>query len=448
MSEMKQDALTLGQRLRHGWNAFLGREQKEIIKQDLGPVFYSRPDRIKFRYGNERSILAGIYTRIAIDVASVKIQHVKLDQDDRFVEVINSGLNYCLNVESNIDQTARAFKQDLVASMLDEGSVAVVPVDTSRSPMKEGTYSGSYDIESLRVGKIVEWFPRHVKVDLYNDRTGQHENLTLPKDTIAIIENPLYAVMNEPISTLKRLIYKLNLLDAVDEQSSSGKLDLIIQLPYTIKTELRRQEAEKRRRDIETQLMTNRYGIAYTDGTEKVTQLNRSVENKLLDQIEYLTSMLYSQLGMTKEVFEGTADERTWLNYINRTIEPIVAVITEEFNRKFLTKTARSRNQRIMYFNDIFKLATMDSIATNGSQLVISEVITRNELRQKLGYAPVDDQVANQLSNPNINPHEGETPMEPPPEGEEYDDSQYEEDYDEDDSGEPTLAEIRVADIP
>ena len=445
---MKQDALTLGERLRHGWNAFMGRkEQEKIIRQDLGPVFYSRPDRTRFRYGNERSILAGIYTRIALDVSSVKIQHVKLDEEDRFVDVVDSGLNYCLNVESNIDQTARAFKQDLVASMLDEGCVAVVPVDTSRNPMKEGTYAGSFDIESLRVGKIVEWFPRYVKVDLYNDRSGQHETLMLPKDTVAIIENPLYAVMNEPISTLKRLIYKLNLLDAVDEQTSSGKLDLIIQLPYTIKTELRRQEAEKRRRDIETQLASNRYGIAYTDGTEKITQLNRSVENKLLEQIEYLTSMLYSQLGMTKEVFDGTADERTWLNYINRTIEPIVAVITEEFNRKFLTKTARSRNQRIMYFNDIFKLATMDSIATNGSQLVISEVITRNELRQKLGYPPVDDQVANELSNPNINPHEGAIPQDQMmDEEDEYED--YPEDDYEDDGGGPTLAEMKVSDIP
>ena len=442
MSEIKQDALTLGQRIKHGWNAFLGREKTKTIieKQEIGPAFYTRPDRTRFRFGNERSILAGVYTRIAIDVSSVRIQHVKLDEDDRFIEVVDSGLNYCLNTEANIDQAARAFKQDLVASMLDEGAVAAVPVDTSYDPL----LTGSYDIQTMRVAKILDWYPKHVKLSIYNDRTGQREELILPKDRVAIIENPLYAVMNEPISTLKRLIYKLNLMDAVDEQSSSGKLDLIIQLPYTVKTELRRQEAEKRRRDIETQLVTNKYGIAYTDGTEKITQLNRTVENKLMDQIEYLTSMLYSQLGMTKEVFEGTADERTMLNYINRTIEPIVAAITDEFNRKFLTKTARTQHQRIMYFNDIFKLATMDSIATNGSQLVVSEVITRNELRQKLGYKPVDNQAADQLMNPNINPQaNAQTPEEmPSPEEDMPEDENYE------DSGGPTLAEMKVSDIP
>ena len=434
MSDMKQDAMTLGQRLKHGWNAFLGRDQEIIQNQDIGPVYYTRPDRARFRHGNERSILAGIYTRIAIDVSSVKIQHVRLDEDERFIEVVDSGLNYCINTEANIDQAARAFKQDLVASMLDEGAIAAVPVDTTYNPR----ITGSYDIQTMRVAKIIDWYPRHVKLNLYNDRTGKREDITLPKDQIAIIENPLYAVMNEPISTLKRLIYKLNLLDAVDEQSSSGKLDLIIQLPYTIKTELRRQEAEKRRRDIETQLISNKYGIAYTDGTEKITQLNRSVENKLMDQIEYLTSMLYSQLGMTKEVFEGTADERTMLNYINRTVEPIVASIADEFNRKFLTKTARTQHQKVMYFNDVFKLATMDSIATNGSQLVTSEVITRNELRQKLGYKPVDDQAADQLINPNINPHEGAPVM--------GTDAEVQEVYD--GSGGPTLAETKVSDIP
>ena len=438
MSEMKQDAMGLGERLKHAWNAFTGREQQIIAKQDMGPAYYSRPDRARFRFGSERTILAGIYTRIAIDVSSIKIQHVKMDAEDRFIEVIPSGLNYCLNTEANIDQAARMFKQDLVATMLDEGCVAAVPVDTTHNPR----LTGSYDIQTMRVGKIVDWRPKSVKVNLYNDRTGKREDIILPKDTVAIIENPLYAVMNEPISTLKRLIYKLNLLDAVDEQSSSGKLDLIIQLPYTIKTELRRQEAEKRRRDIETQLTSNKYGIAYTDGTEKVTQLNRAVENKLMDQIEYLTSMLYSQLGMTKEVFEGTADERVMLNYINRTVEPIVAAIADEFNRKFLTKTARTQHQKVVYFNDIFKLATIDSIATNGSQLVTSEVITRNELRQKLGYKPVDDQAADQLINPNINPH-GDAPM--PGEGGAdagAQDGSYE------NSGEPTLADIKVSEIP
>lgn len=439
MSEMKQDALSIGQRLRHGWNAFLGRDKAErlIEKQDIGPVFYSRPDRTRFHFGSERTILAGIYTRIAIDVSSVKIQHVKLDDDGRFVEVVNSGLNYCLNEEANVDQASRAFIQDIVASMLDEGAVAIVPVDTTTNPL----LTGSYDIQSLRVGKIIDWYPRHVKVSLYDDRTGYHKDITLPKERVAIIENPLYSVMNEPISTLKRLIYKLNLMDAVDEQSSSGKLDLIIQLPYTIKTEYRRKEAEKRRRDIETQLTTNKYGIAYTDGTEKITQLNRSVENKLMEQIEYLTSMLYSQLGMTKEVFDGTADERTMINYINRTIEPIVAAIADEFNRKFLTKTARTQHQKITYFNDAFRLATIDTIAKNGSQLVVAEVITRNELRQKLGYKPIDDQMADQLMNPNINPQAGAPTQEP------MLDETSEENYEDDSGGPTTLAEMRVADI-
>lgn len=435
MSEMKADALSLGQRIRHSWNAFWGRDQEVIQRQDPGPINYSRPDRMRFRFGSERSILAGIYTRIAIDVSNmVMIQHVRLDDDLRFKEVMDSGLNYCLNVESNLDQTARAFRQDLVASMLDEGVVAAVPVDTTVNPRE----SGSYDVQTMRVAKILDWRPQHVKLSLYNERSGKQEEIVLPKAQIAIIENPLYAVMNEPISTLKRLIYKLNLLDAVDEQSSSGKLDLIIQLPYTIKTELRRQEAEKRRKDIETQLMGNKYGIAYTDGTEKVTQLNRTVENKLMDQIEYLTSMLYSQLGMTKEVFEGTADERTMLNYINRTVEPIAAAITEEFNRKFLTKTARTQGQRVMYFYDIFKFATLESIAQNGSQLITTEVVTKNEVRQKLGFKPIDDPAADQLVNPNINPHgDASMPVEPgaPGQGGE-------------ESGVPSLADTKVSEIP
>jgi len=403
LAEMNQDALSFGQRLKHAWNVFTGRDQQRIFQQDLGASYYTRPDRVRLKLGNERTILASIYSRIAIDAASVKIQHVRLDDSDRYIETIDSGLNYCLNVESNIDQTSRAFKQDLYMSMLDEGVVAVVPVDTSYNPMD----TSSFDINSLRTAKILDWYPQHVRLEIYNDRTGQKEIKILPKETVAIIENPLYAVMNEPISTLKRLIHKLNLLDNADEQSLSGKLDLIIQLPYPIKTEMRRQEAEKRRRDIETQLTSNRYGIAYTDGTEKITQLNRVVENKLMDQIEYFTSMLYSQLGMTREVFEGTADERVMLNYITRTIEPLVATTADELNRKFLTKTARTRHQQIMYFNDIFKLATMDSIASAGSQLVVSEVITKNELRQKMGYKPVNDQAADQLMNPNINPQNG-----------------------------------------
>ena len=441
MSEIKSDAMTFGERIRHGWNAFIGKDKEEqiITKQNPGPIFYSRPDRTRLHFGSERTILAGIFTRIAIDVSCVKMEHVRLDEDGSLLEVIDSGLNYCLNTEANIDQASRAFIQDIVMSMLDEGSVAVVPVDTTINPR----VTGSYDIQSMRVGKIVEWYPQSIKVDLYNERTGLHENIVVFKNNVAIIENPLYAVMNEPISTLKRLIYKLSLLDAVDEQSSSGKLDLIIQLPYTIKTEQRRQEAEKRRRDIETQLVSNKYGIAYTDGTEKITQLNRGVENKLMDQIDYLTSMLYSQLGMTKEVFDGNADERTMLNYVNRTIEPIVAAIADEFNRKFLTKTARTQHQKIMYFNDLFKLATMESIATNGSQLVTAEVLTKNELRKKLGYKPVDDPAADQLINPNINPQGSIAPAAPmdEPIDEPYDD--YEED-----SGGTSLANMKVSDIP
>ena len=438
MSEMKADALTLGQRIRHGWNAFLGREQEVIRRQDLGPAFYVRPDRTRLRFGNERTIISSIYTRIAVDVCNyTRIRHVRINENEELLEFIPSGLDYCLNTSANIDQTGRAFRKDWMMMILNEGVGAAVPIETTTNPR----LTGSYDIQSMRVAKITEWFPQNVKLDIYNDRTGQHEPLILSKDYVSIVENPLYEVMNEPISTLKRLVYKLSLLDAVDEQSSSGKLDLIIQLPYTIKTELRRQEAEKRRRDIETQLTSNRYGIAYTDGTEKVTQLNRSVENKLLDQINDLTSMLYSQLGMTKEVFEGTADEATMRNYLNRTIEPYAAAMAEELNRKHLTKTARTKNQRIMYFYDLFKFATLESIATNGSQLVQTEVVTRNEVRGKLGFKPSDDPAANSLMNPNINPH-GDAPGQEMPvdeNGQPMADAE---------SGEPTLAEMKVSDIP
>lgn len=432
---MKSDAMGLGSRLKHAWNAFTGKDQTEMwTRPDLGPANYTRPDRPRYRFGNERSILASIFTRIAIDCSAIDIQHVKLDEEGRFLERVDSGLNYCLSTEANIDQTARAFKQDLVMSMLDEGVVAAVPVDTTSNPR----ITGSYDIQTMRTAKILEWYPRDVKLSLYNDRTGNKEEIILPKSTVAIIENPLYAVMNEPISTLKRLIYKFNLLDSVDETISSGKLDLIVQLPYPIKTEMRRQEAEKRRKDLETQLSgNNKYGIAYTDGTEKFTQLSRPVENKLMDQIEYLTSMLYSQLGMTKEVFDGTADERIMMNYISRTVEPIVSAISDEFNRKFLTKTARSQRQKVMYFNDIFKLATADSMTANGIQLVTGEVITKNELRQRMGYKPIEDQGADQLMNPNINPGGGMDQM-----GSAGSEAEYE------DGNEPTLADTKVSDIP
>lgn len=403
MSEMTQDGMGLGKRLKHAWNAFRGRDQEIIRRQDLGASSYTRPDRVRYHFGSERTILASIETRIAIDVNRVQFRHVRVDDAGRYVEDIDSGLNQCLNVEANIDQSAQAFKQDLVMSMLDEGVVAVVPVDTTENPR----ITGSYDIKTMRVGQITEWMPRHVKVNLYNEFTGKKEDLILPKSEIAIIENPLYAVMNEPISTLKRLIYKMNLLDTMDEKNSSSKLDMIIQMPFDLRTELRRQEAEKRRQDIETQLTDNKYGIAYASSTEKITQLNRAVENKMMEQIEYLTSMLYSQLGMTKEVFDGTANEQVMLNYYNRTIEPIVSAISDELNRKFLTKTARSQKQRVMYFNSLFKLGTLTTIASAGAQLVGSEINTRNEIRQLLGFKPAEDEFADQLMNPNINPQSG-----------------------------------------
>ena len=434
MSEMKADAMTLGERIRHGWNAFMGRDQEVIQKQDTGPAFYMRPDRTIQRYGIDGTPLSSIYTRIAVDVSNyVLIRHSKMDEQGRYSKTVHSGLDDCLNIEANIDQTGRELRKDIVDTMLNEGTAAIVPVEATYNPR----LTGSYDIQSMRVGKIVEWMPRYVKVDIYNDRTGKHETLLLPKAQVAICTNPFYSVMNEPLAIVRRLAHKLNLMDVVDEQTSSGKLDLIIQLPYTIKTDLRRQEAERRRRDIETQLVGNKYGIAYTDGTEKVTQLNRSLENKLTEHVEYLTSMLYSRLGMTREVFEGTADERTLLNYITRTIEPFAATIAEEMNRKFLTKTARTQGQKVMYFYDIFKFATLDSIANNGSQLITSEVVTRNEVRGKLGFPPSEDPAADQLMNPNINPHEGETPMEAQeggPGGEE--------------SGEPSLADMKVSEIP
>ncbi len=403
MADMKADGMSLGQRLKHAFNAFRGREQEIIQRQDLGASYYTRPDRVRYHFGSERTILASIFTRIAIDVARVPIRHVRLDDEDRFIGNVDSGLNYCLNVEANIDQSGQAFKQDLVMSMLDEGVVAAVPVDTTVNPR----LSGAYDIKTMRVAKVLEWYPQHIKVSVYNDRTGRPEDLVLPKAQVGIVENPLYSVMNEPISTLKRLIYKLNLMDTLDEKNSSSKLDLIIQLPYDLRTEMRRQEAEKRRRDIETQLADNRYGIAYASSTEKITQLNRAVENKMMEEIDYLTSMLYSQLGMTKEVFDGTADERVMLNYFNRTIEPIVSAISEEFNRKFLTKTARSQRQRVTYFNSIFKLGTINTIANAGAQLVQSEIATRNEVRQLFGFKPAEEELADQLMNPNINPQNG-----------------------------------------
>lgn len=395
--------MSFGSRLKHAWNAFTGTDY--TIYQDVGPGYSSRPDRIRLTRGNERSIITSVYNRIALDVAALNVQHIRLDENGRFLSVIQDGLNTCLTVEANIDQTARAFIQDIVVSMLDEGCVAIVPVDTTYDP----SVTGSYDIQTMRVGKILDWYPQHVRVRLYNERTGTKENILVPKSTVAIVENPLYAVVNEPNSTMQRLIRKLNLLDVIDEQSGSGKLDLIIQLPYVIKTEARRQQAENRRKDIEAQLSGTKYGIAYADGTERITQLNRSVNNNLMSQIEYLTSMLYSQLGITQSILDGTADEKTMLNYNNRTIEPIISAIVDEMKRKFLTKTARSQSQSISFFRDPFKLVPVNDIAEIADKFTRNEIMTSNEIRQVIGMKPSDDPRADELRNKNLSaPSESE----------------------------------------
>lgn len=388
----------IGSRLKNAWNAFLNRSPTKVY-EDVGAGYYYRPDRPRFTRGNERSLVTAVYNRIALDCASVNVKHVRLDENDRYLEDIDSGLNECLTVEANIDQTSRAFMQDAVMSLLDEGVVALVPVDTWKDPIQ----TDSYDILTLRTGKITAWYPSHVRVRLYNERNGQHEEVTLPKSMVAIIENPLYAVMNEPNSTLQRLIRKLSLLDVVDEQNSSGKLDLIIQLPYVIKTEARQKQAEIRRKQIEDQLAGSKYGIAYTDGTEKITQLNRAVENNLMSQVEYLTNLLYSQLGITQGVLDGSADERTMLNYFNRTIEPIMNAIAEEMYRKFLTKTARTQKQSIQFFNDPFRLVTVTEIANIADTFTRNEIMTSNEIRQIIGMKPSNEPSADELRNKNIN---------------------------------------------
>lgn len=401
--------MSFGSRLKHAWNAFTGTDYTTY--QDVGPGYSSRPDRIRLTRGNERSIITSVYNRIALDVAALNVQHIRLDENGRFLSVIQDGLNTCLTVEANIDQTARAFIQDIVVSMLDEGCVAIVPVDTTYDP----SVTGSYDIQTMRVGKILDWYPQHVRVRLYNERTGTKENILVPKSTVAIVENPLYAVVNEPNSTMQRLIRKLNLLDVIDEQSGSGKLDLIIQLPYVIKTEARRQQAENRRKDIEAQLSGTKYGIAYADGTERITQLNRSVNNNLMSQIEYLTSMLYSQLGITQSILDGTADEKTMLNYNNRTIEPIISAIVDEMKRKFLTKTARSQSQSISFFRDPFKLVPVNDIAEIADKFTRNEIMTSNEIRQVIGMKPSDDPRADELRNKNLStPSESEPEINPP----------------------------------
>lgn len=388
--------MSFSSRLKHAWNAFTGNEQMNY--RDLGMSYSYRADRPRLSRGNERSIITSIYNRIALDVSAIKIQHVRLDENERFLSVINDGLNNCLTLEANIDQTARAFIHDIVISMFDEGYVAIVPVDTTTDP----NVTGSYDILTMRVGQILDWYPMHVRVRLYNELTGKKENVILPKSAVAIIENPLYAVINEPNSTMQRLIRKLNLLDVIDEQSGSGKLDLIIQLPYIIKTEARRQQAENRRKDIESQLSGSKYGIAYTDGTERITQLNRPVNNNLMSQIEYLTSMLYSQLGITQSILDGTADEKTSLNYNNRVIEPIISAIVDEMKRKFLTKTARSQHQSILFFRDPFKLVPVNEMAEIADKFTRNEIMSSNEIRQVICMKPSDDPDADKLRNKNL----------------------------------------------
>ena len=386
-------------RLQHAWNAFVYNNNNDVDPQNLGGLSTFKPDRVHFSRGVERSIVTSVYNRLALDVSSIAIKHVRLDENGRFKEEVDSGLQNCLNVEANIDQTGRAFLQDVVMSMLDEGCVAIVPVDTTIDPAK----SGSYEINTMRTGKILEWYPAHVRVRVYNDRKGIHEEVVLPKSAVAIIENPLYAVINEPNSTMQRLIRKLNLLDVVDEQTSSGKLDLIIQLPYVIKSEARRKQAEERRKDIEMQLSGSKYGIAYTDGTERITQLNRPAENNLMKQVEYLTSMLYSQLGLTQSIMDGSADDKTMLNYYNRTVEPILAAITDEIKRKFLTKTARAQKQTVMYFRDPFKLTPVVDLAEIADKFTRNEIMTSNEIRTVIGLKPAKDPSADELRNKNLN---------------------------------------------
>lgn len=387
----------LSTRFKHAWNTFFNRDPTDDFK-DVTISYSYRPDRLRLTKGNERSIATSIFNRIALDVSSINIQHCKLDKDGRYISPINSKLNNCLTLEANKDQTSRAFIQDVVMSMFDEGCVAIVPIETTANP----SITDSYDIYSMRTGKILEWYPDQVKVRVYNDRTGKKEDIKLPKSTVAIIENPLYAVMNEPNSIMQRLIRKLNLLDAIDEQSGSGKLDLIIQLPYTIRSEARRKEAEKRRKDIEMQLANSKYGIAYADATEHITQLNRSVENNLMKQIEYLTEMAYSQLGITQTILDGTADEKTMLNYNNRTVEPIISAIVDGMKRTFLSKTARSQSQSILFFNNPFKLVPISQIAEVADKFTRNEILTSNEIRQIIGMKPSDDPKADQLINSNI----------------------------------------------
>lgn len=399
----------LKHRLSHAWNTFKNKDPTGYM--EIGPGFSGyRPDRYRSARGYERSIVTSINNRIAMDVASMNIRHVQLDKNGRFLKEMDTGLNNCLKLEANIDQNGRNFIQDVVLSMLDEGVVAIVPVDTEIDPQK----SAGIDVLTMRTGKILDWYPKHVRVELYNENSGRHEEVILPKTSVAIVENPLYAIINEPNSTMQRLIRKLSLLDIVDEKTSSGKLDLIIQLPYVVKTPQRRQQAEIRRKDIENQLAEGKYGIAYTDGTEKITQLNRPVENNLMKQIEYLTNMVYSQIGMTQSILDGTADEKTMLNYYNRTVEPILAAIVDELKRKFLSKNARSRMQTVTFFRDPFKLVPVNDIAEIADKFTRNEIMTANEIRQVIGMKPSDDPHADELRNKNLSaPAGSEQPSNP-----------------------------------
>jgi hypothetical protein len=403
-------AESLRNRLRHAWNAFQD-QGPGFVTPNIGPSYSVRPDRVRLTGGSERSIISSIYTRIGIDVASVSIRHVRLDEDERYLETMSSALNECLTVEANVDQSSRSFIQDVVLSMFDEGCVAIIAVDTTIDPK----ISSGYDVQSMRTGKIVEWYPYHVRVNVYNERLGRKEDITLSKKDVAIVENPLYSVMNEPNSTLKRLINKLNILDAIDEQSGSGKLDLIIQLPYVIKTDARKAQAETRRADIETQLSGSKYGIAYTDGTEKITQLNRPTENNLMAQIEFLTSMLYSQLGLTPSIFDGSADEKTMINYHNRTIGPVLSSICDSMTRRFLTKTGRSQGQIVKYFRNPFGLVPATELATIADSLTRNAILSSNEFRSVMGYKPSKEAEADSLRNKNLNPTAAEkTPTSDP----------------------------------
>ena len=436
--------LTIGSRLKHAFNAFMNRDPTDRGLANSGSGSSIRPDRPRFTRGKDRTIVTAICNRIAIDVAAININHCRIDSNGRYVETINSSLNNCLNVEANTDQTGRAFKQDIVMSMLDEGVVAIVPIDTSMNP----TITNSYDILTLRTGKVIEWFPNHVTVRVYNERKGYQEDIKLPKKMVAIVENPLYAVMNEPNSIMQRLVRKLSLLDEIDEQSGSGKLNMIIQLPYVIKSDARKRQAEDRTKEIEEQLTKSKFGIAYADGTEKIIQLNRALDNNLMNQIEYLTNMVYSQLGISQSILDGSANEQTLLNYNSRTIEPIVSAIVDEMTRKFLTKTARTQNQTIMFFSDPFKLVPVNNIADIADKFTRNEILTSNEIRQIIGMKPSNDPKADKLINSNLNQPEEVINSTPKTIPDGSDDGDTESPEDDNQDGPTDFFNMKISDLP